>query len=476
MPGQEQKGSCCSGGPGFSTPALAMKGPREKIVYLPAIPCDRSKPSYLATVDVDPESKSFCQILHRTTIGANNEDELHHSGWNACSSCHDDPSRSRNILVMPSINSSNVYMFDTATDPLAPTVKHVVSGKDIIEKANLSFMHSSHCLADGNIMISGMGDENGEGKGSFILVDGQSFEVKGVWQQDGKETAYGYDFWYQPRHNVMVSSEWGAPKCFMNGFNPADWKDGKYGSSLHMWNWKEKTYMKELKLGEKGQIPLECRFLHNPDACEGFVGCALSSTLFRFFKDENSEWQAECVEEIPALPVEGWALPNMPSLITDILISLDDKYLYLSNWLQGDIRQYDITDTKHPKLAGQVFLNGSCVTDGNVKVTDTTDFTPPDPVFVKGKRVWGGPQMLQLSLDGKRLYVSSSLFTAWDKQFYPQLFEHGSMMLQIDVDTKKGGLTLNKDFLIDFKDEPDGPSLAHEMRYPGGDCTSDIWV
>ena len=49
-------------------------------------------------------------------------------------------------------------------------------------------------------------------------------------------------------------------------------------------------------------------------------------------------------------------------------------------------------------------------------------------------------------------------------------------MLQIDVDTEKGGLSLNRNFLIDFGDEPGGASLAHEMRYPGGDCTSDIWL
>ena len=35
---------------------------------------------------------------------------------------------------------------------------------------------------------------------------------------------------------------------------------------------------------------------------------------------------------------------------------MDDKYLYLSNWIHGDIRQYDITDTKNPKLTGQIFL------------------------------------------------------------------------------------------------------------------------
>ena len=57
---------------------------------------------------------------------------------------------------------------------------------------------------------------------------------------------------------------------------------------------------------------------------------------------------------VPSVKVEGWALPDMPALITDVLISMDDNYLYLSNWLQGDIRQYDITDTHNPKLVGQV--------------------------------------------------------------------------------------------------------------------------
>lgn len=83
--------------------------------------------------------------------------------------------------------------------------------------------------------------------------------------------------------------------------------------------------------------------------------------------------------------------------------------------------------------------------------------------------------MLQLSLDGKRLYLTTSLFSAWDKQFYPDMFENGSMLVRLDVDTDKGGLTIDEDFLVDFGDEPEGPVLAHEIRYPGGDCSSDIW-
>ncbi len=84
--------------------------------------------------------------------------------------------------------------------------------------------------------------------------------------------------------------------------------------------------------------------------------------------------------------------------------------------------------------------------------------------------------MLQLSLDGKRLYVTNSLLSSWDNQFYPDLGKKGSCMLQIDCDTDSGGLSLNEDFFVDFGAEPQGPARAHEMRYPGGDCTSDIWV
>ena len=58
--------------------------------------------------------------------------------------------------------------------------------------------------------------------------------------------------------------------------------------------------------------------------------------------------------DVPDKKVSGWALPSMPGLITDCLLSLDDHFLYFSNWLHGDIRQYDITDRAHPKLVGQV--------------------------------------------------------------------------------------------------------------------------
>jgi selenium-binding protein 1 len=84
--------------------------------------------------------------------------------------------------------------------------------------------------------------------------------------------------------------------------------------------------------------------------------------------------------------------------------------------------------------------------------------------------------MLQLSLDGKRLYLTNSLFSTWDNQFYPDIAKQGSWMLQINCDTARGGLKVDERFFVDFGKEPAGPVRAHEIRYPGGDCTSDIFA
>ncbi|XP_077996711.1 methanethiol oxidase-like [Glandiceps talaboti] len=470
----------CERGPGYATPKGAMvNGAREEIVYLPCIysNTETQKPDYLATVDVDPRSSTYSQVIHRLPMPYVG-DELHHTGWNACSSCYGDSCRKRNRLVLPSLHSSRIYLIDVEKSPRKPAIAKVIEAEEVISKTGLSNPHNTHCLGNGDIMISGLGDEEGNGRGGFILLKGKDneFEVKGNWEADGY-VPFNYDFWYQPHHNVMISTEWGAPKAFYKGFDVEDVKNGLYGQSLNVWDWKKHTKLQSIDLGPEGLIPLEIRFLHEPTAAEGMVGAALASNIIRFFKTEDGTWAAEKVIDIPSKKVEGWALPEMPGLITDILISLDDKFLYFSNWLHGDIRQYDITDTKNPKLVGQIFLGGSITTDSDVKVTEDKELTKqPEPLYMNGKRVAGGPQMIQLSLDGKRLYVTTSLYSGWDKQFYPDLIKQGSHMLQVDVDTNRGGLTLNKDFCVDFGNEPEGPALAHEIRYPGGDCSSDIWM
>lgn len=464
--------ACC--GPGYPSPLEAMeKGPREKLLYVPCIQtAGANKPDYLATVDVDPDSATYSQVIHRLKLPYVG-DEVHHSGWNACSSCHSDATKSRSKLILPCLSSSRVYVIDTETDPKAPRVHRIVEPEEM-KALGCSSPHTSHCLGSGEIMISTMGDEKEEAKGNFVLLD-ENFQVKGTWSE--KATPYGYDFWYQPRHNIMVSSAFGRPRSFLQGLNPEEIPTS-YGGTLYFWDWKEKKLIKEVDLGT-GSIPLEIRFLHNPDAAIGFVGVALSSCVNLIYKNDDGEWDTKTVIKQDPVKVEGWALPELPPLITDILISLDDRFLYFGNWLRGDLCQYDITDPHNPKLVARLWLGGSIRRGGPVKAVsglpDGMQELPEMPV-VKGKSMCGGPQMLQLSLDGKRMYLTDSLLSPWDTQLYPELAKQGSCMLQIDVDNEKGGLTLNKEFIVDFGKEPDGPVLAHEMRYPGGDCSSDIWL
>ena len=72
------------------------------------------------------------------------------------------------------------------------------------------------------------------------------------------------------------------------------------------------------------------RFLHDPKATQGFVGSALYGKVYRFYRTSDevgAKWAAEKVIDIPSKSVEGWALPEMPAVLTDILVSMNDKYL-----------------------------------------------------------------------------------------------------------------------------------------------------
>ncbi len=450
----EQEKTCC--GPGFATPAEAMKAEREKIGYTVALytGTDVHEPDYLATVDFDPESPTYSQVIHRLPM-PNVGDELHHFGWNACSSCHDDASKERRFMILGGQRSSRIHVVDTA-DPRAPKMHKVIEPEEVFGKTGLSAPHTVHCLASGEVMISMLGDADGNAPGGFLLLD-ENFDIKGSWENDKTGMDFNYDFWYQPRHNVMVSSEWAAPKTYYPGFELDDVAAGNYGRKIHFWDWRQRELVQSIDMGEEGNIPLEVRFHHDPDSTHGYVGAALATNMWHFYKDGDN-WEMEKVIDVPPVDVEGWPFP-LPGLMTDLLISMDDRYLYFANWLHGNVNQYDISDPHHPKLTGQVWIGGLL---GKAEV-------------LNGREVNGGAQMIQLSLDGKRLYTTTSLFSSWDNQFYPKMADTGSCMFKINCDPVNGGLELDENFLVDFSKEPTGPARAHEMRYPGGDCTSDIW-
>ena len=81
---------------------------------------DVGEPDYLAAVSVDLEPSTYSQVIHRTPM-PNVDDELHHLGWNACSSCNGGESKSRRLLIGPGQRSSRIHTIDTA-DEWAPKI------------------------------------------------------------------------------------------------------------------------------------------------------------------------------------------------------------------------------------------------------------------------------------------------------------------------------------------------------------------
>jgi methanethiol oxidase len=430
-----------------SSPREALAAPPEEFLYLACLHEGTGvhAPDFIAVVDAETGD-----IVHETPM-PNVGDELHHYGWNRCSSqCHG-PDRSH--LIVPGFRSSRIHILNVADDPRRPWIEKVIEPDELMEKTGYSRPHTVHCMPGGNVVISMLGDRDGNGSGGFAVLDAATFELRGRWENGGPRPPLNYDFWYQPRKNTLVSSEFGEPNAYEPGFDPADVAAGRYGRRLHFWNLEERRLESSLDLGEAGMVPLEVRWLHDPDAESGFVGATLSSTIMHFER-QNGGWKAEQVIGVDAVPQEGWPFP-VPGLITDIVLSMDDRFLYLSNWLHGDLRQYDISDPKAPKLTGRLQLGGVLgrPLDGDRELT-------------------GGPQMIQLSLDGRRLYVSNSLLSSWDNQFYPRL---RSWLLRVNCGPE-GGMEIDPEFFVDLHDRPGGPARAHEVRLQGGDCTTEIFT
>jgi selenium-binding protein 1 len=429
----------------YATPNEAMAAPPEEHLYVACLHegTGVDAPDFLAVVDAERGS-----IVHETPM-PNVGDELHHFGWNRCSSSCHGPDRSH--LIIPGFRSSRLHIVDVASDPKRPRIEKVIEPEELLRATGYTRPHTVHCMPGDEIVVSMLGDAEGNGAGGFAVLDARTFEVKGRWENGGARPPFNYDFWYQPRLNTLTSTEFAGPNTYEPQFDLDDVAAGRYGRRLHFWSLESRELEQTIDLGENGNVPLEVRWLHNPDAAEGFVAATLSSVVFRFSK--NGRWQAEPVIAIDPIELEGWPFP-VPSLITDCVVSLDDRALYLSNWLHGDLRRYDISDSAAPKLTGRLWLGGLLG-------------KPSDA----GRELHGGPQMLQLSLDGRRLYVTNSLLSTWDNQFYPGL---RSWLLRVNVGDD-GSMAVDPDFFVDFHDRPGGPARAHEIRPAGGDATSEIF-
>ena len=374
----------------------------------------------------------------------------------------------RRYLVIPGIRSSNTYVLDTKPDPRNPVLAHTIEADELAAKAGYSRPHTVHC-GPGGIFMSALGGPNGDdGPGGVALLDHDTFEVIGPWEKDRGPQYFAYDVWWHLRHDTVITSEWASPSMIENGLNPEDLLGRKFGHHLNFWSLSERKLTQRVDLGDAHQMVLELRPAHDPSKTWGFAGVVisvedLSASVWLWHRD-GDRWAVDKVITIPAEPADADDLPPalkpfgaVPPLVSDIDLSVDDRWLYVSCWGTGELKQFDVSDPFHPRETASVRLGGVVRREPH----------PAEPEL----RLAGGPQMIEISRDGRRVYVTNSLYAAWDEVFYPDGV--GSWMAKLDADVDAGGLVPDAGF---FPHGDDFRGLrVHQTRLQGGDASSDSY-
>jgi len=322
----------------YPSPRLAMQAPAERLAYVASLnPNGSHEPDDITVVDLEAGSGNYGQIVGRVTMPQPG-DELHHFGWNACSSAlcpyAPHPHVERRYLVVPGLRSSRIYIIDTKPDPRKPKIVKTIEADEIAKRSGYSRLHTVHCGPEG-IYVNAIGSTSGDGPGGILLLDHESFDVLGRWELDRGPQYLAYDFWWHLGHDTMLTSEWGTPNMVENGLNPELLLGAKYGHRLHVWDLRKRRHKQVLDLGEEHQLPLELRPAHDPTKAYGFVGVVISlkdlSSSIWLWRRNNGGWSIQKVIEILAEPADPDLLPPMlkdfkavPPLLTDIDLSLDD--------------------------------------------------------------------------------------------------------------------------------------------------------
>ena len=203
----------------------------------------------------------------------------------------------------------------------------------------------------------------------------------------------------------MVTSSCTPPENYRKPLAKMDMKH--IGDNLVVWDFRQR---KPLRTLTTGAAPLECRWSLKEGADHGFCNCAFENTLWVWEGDGKGNYAARKLCETGKLPV-------------DLSQSPDGKYLYVSCFMSDEVQQWDVSDLKNPKL--------------------TSTLRPGEQ-----------PNMLHLTHDGKRMYITNSLLSTLDRSgnFWVRLAHIGP-----------DGIKMDPFFNIDLVKLPGGAVRGHDM-------------
>jgi selenium-binding protein 1 len=409
----------------------------EELAYVSLSARHDSQCDGIGVVDTTSGSATLGRLIGRVDF-PNGGNEVRHLGCGQ-----------QRYLIAPGTRSSRIHVVDTMPDPRAPRLVRVIEAEGVARATGYSAPHTVHCGPDA-VYVSALGAPGGGGPGGIFTLDPETFAVQGPWEQDRGPQMLASDFHWHARHGAMITSEWATPNQLANGVSADLLSGGGYGHALHVWDLATRRHEQTIDLGASHQMVLALCPAHNPARAYGFASVVssaddLSASVFLWYLGREADgsrgaWNARKVIRIAARPTDVARLPPMlrergvvPPLVTNISLSADDRWLYVSCWGTGELRRYDVSDPFNPDLTGLVHLGGIVRRAAH----PGTSGTPRN----------GGPQMTAVSRDGRSVYVTNGFYTPWDDRFYPD----GVRGWMAKVDTlADGGLAIDPEFLVDF--------------------------
>ena len=369
----------------------------------------------LVTVDVNPRSGSYGQVVDVHSVGGRNE--AHHSGF----------SDDRRYLWASGLDTSQIFIFDVHTNPAKPRLHKTID--DFVAKSGgVVGPHTSYALP-GRMLITGLSNNRDHGgrtgmveytnDGDYITthwmpIDG---DLRGAVKGGSIADGYGYDVRVLPRRNLMVTSSFTGWNNYMMdiGQMMGDAEAMKrFGNTVVVWDLHARQPKRVLDV-PGAPLEIRCAWGASHDYC--FTATALTSEIWLIHEDDEGEWQAKAVADIG----DASKIP----LPVDISIGADDQVLWVNTWNDGKTRLYDISN-------------------------------PHAPTQLFEQQIGEQVNMVSQSWDGKRVYFTSSLLSSWDKKT-------GDDDLQYFKLYAWDGEELKHRFTLDFIAE--GLGAPHQMRF-----------
>ena len=268
-----------------------------------------------------------------------------------------------------------------------------------------------------------------------------------------------YDFWWHLGHDTLSRASGARRRCSSTASSRRSCSAGEYGHAMHVWDLRKRKHLQTLDLGPEQQMVLELRPAHDPR--RDLRASSASSSRPRTSRPRSGTGtgttatgrSARRSRSRPSPPTPTLLPPLLqgfgavPPLITDINLSLDDRFLYVSCWGTGRLSPV----RRQRPVPAAADRQGAAGRDRLAR-----------PRTRRNGALTGGPQMVEVSRDGSRIYVSNSLYSRWDRSSIPTGLDGWIAKLDAAPD---GGLALDPEFLDDgVRRPPSAPDPPPRRR------------